>query len=367
MNAVKIAAVDVRPWDVPMRAPYRSAQRLTTTARNVLVTLRLDNGVTGYGESAPALYVTGETQDGVVGVIEAATRAGDLVGRGADEGRSWLADNLFRVNAPGAFGALEMALFDALARSENVPLFRFLGAPEDVVPSRATDLSLPLLPPTEAYQRAQEAHAQGYRALKIKIGGPSTDEDRARVQAVTGGAPSTRLRLDGNQGFATGEAAVRFFDTLGDNLAARVQLLEQPTPAGDDDALCFVAARVPCPVYADEAAKTPGDARRLLESQVCAGVVLKLAKSGISGTLAIARATAEAGGSCLFGCMMETRIGIAAALHVALVLGENIVPDLDLDGHLLVNDAELVQGDGLRQEGDVLHANPALPGLGLSA
>jgi len=345
-----------------MRAPYRSAQRLTTTAHNVLVTLHLDDGTTGYGESAPAHYVTGETQESVQVLAQ---RAGArLVGQTPEAAaRDLLADRLLD-NSPGARGALEIALADAEARAVGLPLFRFLGAPAGTVPRRATDLSLPILPPPEAFRRAAQAESDGYRALKIKVGSGDTAEDRVRVKAVAEGAPSASLRLDGNQGFSA-EAAVRFVDELGD-LAARVALLEQPTPAGDDDALRLVAARVPCPVYADEAVKTPGDARRLVSSRACAGVVLKLAKSGLSGTRAIAQTVGEAGGRCLFGCMMETRIGIGAALHLALALGPILVPDLDLDGHLLVNDTALVNGNGLRQERDTLVADGSMAGLGLT-
>ncbi len=345
-----------------MRAPYRSAQRLTTVARNVQVTLRLENGAAGYGESAPAFYVTGETQETVV--EKARALGATLVGRDANDARAILAAQVFTF--PGAGGALETALVDACARAAGQPLFRFLDALADTVPERATDLSLPLLAPGEAGQRAAEAAAQGYRALKIKVGGGDADQDRARVRAIARAAPNASLRLDGNQGFSTGDAAVRFLNGLGDDVAPRITLFEQPTPDGDDDALAFVAARAFCPVYADEAVKTPDDARRLLEKKACAGVVLKLAKSGLSGAAVIARAAGDAGGTCLFGCMMETRIGIGAALHLALALGEALVPYLDLDGHLLVNDSAHVMGDGFSQTGDVLRADPRAPGLGLS-
>lgn len=362
-TAVKVAAVRVQAWDVPMRAPYRSAQRLTTVARNVLVRVHLDMGSVGFGESAPAFYVTGETQETVAEAARAL--GGALVGRDADDARALLVAQVFRT--PGAAGALETALADACARAAGLPLFRFLGAPAGTVPERATDLSLPLLAPGEAGRRAAEAVAEGYRALKIKVGSGDANEDRARVRAVAHAAPDACLRLDGNQGFSTGDAAVRFLDGLGDDVAPhRITLFEQPTRAGDDDALAFVASRTFCPVYADEAVKTPEDARRLLEKGACAGVVLKLAKSGLSGAAAIARAAGDAGGTCLFGCMMETRIGIGAALHLALALGSVLVPDLDLDGHLLVNDATQVGGDSFSQSGDILRADPDAPGLGLS-
>lgn len=361
--ALPITAVDVWAWDVPMRAPYRSAQRLTTTAHNVLVRVGLQNGATGFGESAPATYVTGETQHTVLAAAQ--TLGAAIMGQSASDAATQLAEHVFA--SPGAAGALEIALADARARAAGLPLFRFLGAASNESPERATDLSLPLLPPNEARRQAEQAAWQGFRVLKIKVGGPDPAEDAARVRAVAAGAPAAQLRLDGNQGFDTGEAAVRFLDSLAPDLAGRIALFEQPTPAGSDAALAFVAARAFCPVYADEAVKTPGDARRLVASGACAGVVLKLAKSGLSGTEAIARATFAAGERCLLGCMMETRIGIGAALHLALALGETIVPDFDLDGHLLVNDTARVAGSGLYQSDDVLRADANAPGLGLVA
>jgi L-alanine-DL-glutamate epimerase-like enolase superfamily enzyme len=353
----RIARIGVARWDVLMRAPYRSAQRVTTTARNVLVTVTLEDGAVGYGESAPATYVTGETQESV---FEALTRYADALHAGS--GDCGAAFRALR-ESPGGWGAYSLAALDALARAHGVPLYRELngtaGGPTEMV----TDLSLPILPPDEAARRAAQAAADGFRALKVKVGGPDRDEDRARVQAVAAAAPGATLRLDGNQGFSA-EEAVAFVESLSE-LLPRVEMLEQPTKAGDD-AMAFVSARVPCPVFADESCHDAEDATRLIESGTCAGVVLKLAKSGVAGTLAIGRAAREAGGRCMFGCMMETRVATTAALHVALALGPETVPMLDLDGHLLVDDSARVTG-GLTQHGDVLRIDPALPGLGLTA
>jgi L-alanine-DL-glutamate epimerase-like enolase superfamily enzyme len=196
------------------------------------------------------------------------------------------------------------------------------------------------------------------------VGGGDLGEDIARVRAVAEAAPAAALRLDGNQGL-TPEQAVRLFDQLAP-LAGRIELLEQPTPAHDDASLAWVAVRVPVPVFADEAVKTPEDAARLIGSGACAGVVLKLAKSGLSGAAAIARTARAAGGRCLFGCMMETRVAVGAALHLALALGADAVPFLDLDGHLLVDDRAVVSG-GFSQAADTLRVDPDAAGLGLRA
>jgi o-succinylbenzoate synthase len=358
MNESTVSRIDARAWDVPMRAPYQSAQRLTTTAHNVLVTVTLGDGAVGYGESAPATYVTGETQASVLEAVRVAIPA--LVGQEAGAAAERLAGK--PAVTPGARGALETALLDAAARAAGVPLYRFLGGDAEAGTARATDLSLPILPPEEAAKRAEAAAREGFRALKIKVGGGDVAADEARVRAVAGAAPGAMLRLDGNQGLSA-EEAVNLYVALAD-LAPRIELFEQPTPAGDDAAMAFVQQKLPCPVLADESAHDAEDARRLIESGVCRGVVLKLAKSGLLETRRIAEAAHRAGGRCLFGCMMETRVGITAALHLAVALGPEFVPYLDLDGHLLVNDDDLVVGGVTRSE-DVLYIDEDAAGLGL--
>jgi len=360
---VNISRISAAAWDVPMRAPYRSAQRITTTARNVLVTVILADGTTGYGESAPATYVTGETQDSVVAALNAAIAAVSVTEATAAELLPRFAPHL--ATSPGGYSALTCALLDAEARAEGVPLYRKLypGAGPTSEPSWTTDLSLPILTPDEARVRAAQAASDGFRALKIKVGCGDPVEDEARVRAIAEAAPAAKLRLDGNQGF-TGESAVAFVDRLAD-LVHRIEMFEQPTKAGDDAAMGFVQRRIPIPVFADESVHHPEDVERLLGSLSCHGVVLKLAKSDPLTVVDIGLTVHVYGGMCLFGCMMETHIGISAALHAAIALGSGIVPMLDLDGHLLTNDAGLVNG-GFTQEGDVLTVAEGVVGLGVT-
>lgn len=360
-NEPTIQRIDVSPWNVPMRSPYRSAQRTTTVAQNVLIIVTLSNGVQGFGESAPAQYVTGETQESVVQSARALAQA--LMGENTHNAFNMLV--YAHAKGPGVKGVFEMALLDAQARMLGIPLYTLLGANNETLPERTTDLSLPLLSPDEAARRASEAASVGFDVFKIKVGGPDTGEDLARVQAVAQAVPNALLRLDGNQGFAP-DKAVQFVQSLG-NLVERVQLFEQPTKAGDDEALRHVHQNLPAtiPVFADEAVHNFRDASRLLQSGACGGVVLKVAKSGVAGTKTIAQSVRENGGRCMMGCMMETRIAIGAAFHLVLALGEKTVPYLDLDGTLLVRDEELVQG-GFTLTGNTLRADPSQPGLGIT-
>lgn len=355
----RITSVSAIPWNVPMRSPYRSAQRVTTVAQNVLVTVVLEDGSVGYGESAPARYVTGETQESVT---QAAHSTGELlVGLTPEEALKVVAVRL--TQDPGARGALEIALYDADCRAENLPLFAALNTLEHTpTTSLQTDISLPILPPEEAGLRAIDFATRGFRAFKIKVGSGDLAEDEARVRAVAQAAPNATLRIDGNQGF-TATSAVAFVERISD-LLPRLELFEQPTIAGDDISMFIVQSDIPIPVFADESVHHAEDAQHLISEGICRGIVLKLAKSGLVETAEIARVAHQSGGKCLFGCMMETRIGITAALHLAVALGSDIVPMLDLDGHMLVNDSELLSG-GLTQAQDMLSISPTVAGLGI--
>ncbi len=355
---MQIAKIEAYLWDILMRAPYRSAQRTTTVAHNVLVVLTLADGTTGYGESSPAAYVTGETQASVHRAVNLA--APRLVGRDATDATEIISEHLVAI--PGAISALEIALYDAMAHTAGMPLYQLMGGDSRITPERVTDLSLPLLPPREAGERASQAAADGFTTIKLKIGSTHR-QDIERVRAVAAAAPNVKLRLDGNQAFSP-EEAVRLIEDLAD-LTPRIELFEQPTRAEDEAALGFVQQRIPFPVFADESCHNQEDARRMIGEGICRGVVLKLAKSGLTGAYAIAQTVAAGGGKCLFGCMMETRVGIAAALHLTLALGPKVVPLLDLDGHLLVNDEAVVNG-GPRQDGERLIADASAPGLGLT-
>jgi L-alanine-DL-glutamate epimerase-like enolase superfamily enzyme len=353
--------IAVQLFNVPMRNPYRSAQRVTTIAQNVLVTVTMANGIEGYGESAPATYVTGETQQSVYEEIQRIAPA--LEKLTPEEALNFLENKNL---GAGTICALETAMSDVVAREAGVPLYQYLRhatSTEMLVLAHATDLSLPILPPDEAAIRAAQAANDGFRYLKIKVGSAEGAEvDRARVRAIAEAAPNAILRLDGNQGFDA-DGAARFIASITD-LLPRIELFEQPTPAEDEVQLALIQSRIPIPVYADESVHNAEDARRFIESGVCRGVVLKLAKSGLYETRRIAEAAHRAGGGCLFGCMMETRIGISAALHLVIALGSSIVYRLDLDGHLLVNDASLIDG-GLTQNRDTLYVAEGVVGLGL--
>jgi len=95
--------------------------------------------------------------------------------------------------------------------------------------------------------------------------------------------------------------------------------VEQPVPRWDLEGLALIAERASMPIMADESCFTDHEALALARRGSISILSLKLTKSGgLLGSLAIARVAEAAGMGCYVGCMIETSLGTAAYLHLAL-------------------------------------------------
>jgi len=351
---LEIIQLTAEPAVYPMKSPFESALRRSTSAENVLVTVTLAGGVRGYGEGSPADYVTGETPESVLATINSGAPA--LVGLDVARVRHWspIAREALG-NQPTANSAVEMALLDALTRSWGVPLWKYLGGATHEV---RTDLTVPISTAGLAGEIAAEAFGLGYRSLKIKVGGPNRDEDLERVRAVSAAAPGAWIRLDANQGFAADEALAFLRECQ--RLAIPVEMMEQPVPKADWDALAAVTRGSSVPVIADEAVIDAKAALRVATTGAAHGVNIKLAKAGLLGALQIIQIAQAAGLKLMLGCMLESLLGIGGALHLAC--GTGAFHYLDLDAHALIG----LKPTGLpfSQSGDLLRVDEREAGIG---
>ncbi len=346
---MRIVSIRAEAWTLPLAAPFVIAARTATEARNVRVTVTTNTGVVGLGASAPVGYVTGESVETVLTALAQARPS--LEGQSADD-----LEPLLRLaaalltDAPAARAGLEMAILDAWARGQGRSLWAHFGG---AFSRLTTDVTIPLVSPEEAARLAREAWADGFRALKLKVGDPDgPDADLARLAAVAAALPDVRLRVDANQAFAP-EAAVTFTRKLL-AMGASVELLEQPVAKEDVDGLKFVRREVNplgVPVFADEAARSVAEVRQLIERNVVDGMNVKLMKSGIGGALEIIALCRAAGKKLMLGCMLETGLGIAAAAQIAA--GTGAFDYLDLDSHRLLRPVPGLSG-GFAVDGEEL-------------
>ena len=174
-------------------------------------------------------------------------------------------------------------------------------------------------------------------------------------------APDAVVRLDANQAW-TPRQAVRILEQM-QSEGLDIELVEQPVKAHDIDGLRFVTANSPVPVMADESVFSPSDAFAIMQRHAADYINIKLMKcGGLSNALKIISAAEVYGVECMLGCMLEAKVSVTAAVHLACA--KRAITRIDLDGPALCS-ADPVTG-GAVFDGKHISVTDA-PGLGISA
>ena len=328
---MRITRFDAWLVNLKLAEPYTVAYEHIDHAPNIFVRIETDKGSFGLGCVNPDEPICGETPQSVLEALDGPARE---VLIGADPRYiTRLGERLRKLlpAAPGARASIDMALYDLLSRRSGLPIYQLLGAYRDRI---VTSVTIGILDEAETVRRAKDLAAQGFRALKLK-GGQDADDDIARVLAVRHAVGNRiALRFDANQGFDVSES-LRFIEAT---RSAGLELVEQPTPRYALEELASVTRKAPLPIMADESLMGLRDAFRIARGGLADMVNVKLMKcGGIGPAMAIASVARSARLEVMVGCMDESALGIAAALHFALA--HPAVAYADLDGHLdLVDD-----------------------------
>jgi L-alanine-DL-glutamate epimerase-like enolase superfamily enzyme len=322
--------LSIRRESWPLAKPF-SISRGTKTHAEVVVAEIVDGGNHGRGEGVPYPRY-GESVEGVMAQAEGVA---DAIAAGAEPAQ------LQRLLPAGAArNAIDCALWDLRAKTELVPIWRLVGldAPGAVKTAYTLSLDAP-----EAMGRAAAENA--FRPLlKLKLtGGP---DDLERVRAVRAGAPQAKLIVDANEAWTAED-----FASLAPPLAELgVALIEQPLPAGKDEALARLPR--PVPVCADESCHVAADLDALAGKYDAVNVKLDKA-GGLTEAVALVKAAKTRGFRVMVGCMVGTSLAMAPAMILA-----SEADFVDLDGPLLLaRDRQ----PGLRYEGSTLF--PPKPNL----
>ena len=338
-DTMKITQVRLALLTAPLRVPFRTALREVSKVEDIVVELHTSEGIVGRGEAPPTAAVTGET----IGSISSAILehiGPALVGKNVEH-----LDNLLAaidrsiVGNSSAKAAVEIAVWDLYAQSCGLPLYRLLGGG---INHLETDITISVNDPETMAKDTEDAVRKGYSTLKIKVGeNPSLDLER--LSAVRKAAPDAVIRIDANQAWKPRQAVQILENMQAEGL--NIELVEQPVKARDIEGLEFVTANSPVPVMADESMFSPQDALTVMQRHAADFVNIKLMKcGGISNALRIAAAAEIYGVECMIGCMLEAKVSVTAAVHLACA--KNIITRVDLDGPALCS-ADPVAGGAI--------------------
>ena len=354
---MKITDIELGMLRVPLKTPFKTALRTVDTVEDIVVLVRTDSGHTGHGEAPPTAVITGDTHGSIVEAIERHIKP-RLIGQDISNLNHicGLIQNSMERNT-SAKAAVEIAVYDLWGQLHGAPLYQMLGGGDPVI---TTDITISVDHIDKMVADSIAAVDRGFDSLKIKVG-KDIGLDIERVKAIHAAVEGRALlRLDANQGW-TAKQAVYAMHALED-AGVQLELLEQPVKAADIEGLKYVTERVHTPVMADESVFGPSQVFDLIQRRAADIINIKLMKTGgISNAVRVADIAALYGVQCMIGCMLESAISVAAAVHLAVAKADAITK-VDLDGPSLSR-FNPVQGGVVFNESEITITDA--PGLGI--
>jgi L-alanine-DL-glutamate epimerase-like enolase superfamily enzyme len=324
---MKIKKVTVFRENLELTRPYTIAYETFTHAENLFVHLETDTGLMGIGAGSPAEDVTGENIESCeLALNEHACAL--FEGMALSDVFSMLKTMETKMAAtPAAMAAMDIALHDLMGKALNRPLVEILG---QVHTSMPTSITIGIKSLDEMLAEADEYTGRGFRILKVKTG-MDVDQDIERVCRLKDHVNAdVRIRVDANQGYDVDQYKKFLAGTKG----TRLEFVEQPLHVDNTAAMAELSEEERNFSMADESLLKPADAYDLIHPPQPFGLFnIKLMKcGGIAPGLEIARIARRCSIGLMWGCMDESRVSIAAALHAAFA--SPATRYLDLDGSL---------------------------------
>ncbi|MDA8126891.1 MAG: hypothetical protein M0009_17105 [Deltaproteobacteria bacterium] len=325
---MRISDIDLFIYDAPFTFGYHSSHLLRLQADSIIVAVRFDNGLTGYGESVPRPYVTGESPASVKALFEKIVIP-SLIGREVEsladverllEELKQECDRCGIREIQSALGAADIALLDALGKLRGAPVCKLLGP--EVRRHIPWSIVIPMLPEAIIRKYHKGISSVSFESIKIILD-RNEDQNEARVSLIRelfGGGISVRVEANGH--WTREEAHANLKRLKGYGLAA----VEQPVAKDDMVGLREIREAYGIPVIVDESMCGLEDAEELISQKACDILNIKISKVG--GLLAAGRIAARAaaqGVPCLLGSHVgETSVMTSAALHF-LVTAPNLL------------------------------------------
>jgi len=231
--------------------------------RDAVIVKVVAGGITGWGEAHH-----GRCPGAIAHLINTTLRqlvtgmdASDTVGVWNKVYRMQLASHGMGAAAALALSGIDLALWDIRGKAVGWPVYKLLGGAARDVPAYAGGISLGYQPPKELVAEAAKFVAQGYRALKLRVG-DRPDRDLMRVQAVREAfGDDITILVDANTGYRVEDVrqVMPGFEEAG------VGWLEEPFPPHDYHSYGLAARFGSVPLAAGENHFTRFEFNRVLE------------------------------------------------------------------------------------------------------
>lgn len=351
---MKITDIRIGEISVPLKTPFKTALRTVNSVEDIIVEIHTDTGHVGYGEAPPTGVITGDTKGSIIGALKEHIIK-NIMGMDIENFEDiMLKLDKSVIKNSSAKAAVDIALYDLYGQLYNAPLYKLLGGHRKEI---ITDITISVNDPEEMARDSIDAINRGFETLKIKVGKDAA-RDIERMKAIRKAVGyDVKLRIDANQGWKPKEAvkALRKMEDEG----LDIEFVEQPVVAHDIEGMKYVTDNVSIPVLADESVFSPEDALTILQSRAADFVNIKLMKTGgLHNALKICSVAEIYGVECMIGCMLEAKVSVNAAVHLAAA--KSIITKIDLDGPVLCSEDPVEGGAVFNEYKITLNDDPGL-------
>lgn len=351
---MKITDITVKSVSLKMTKPLKVTFGEIDTVKSLILVIHTDADIVGVGEACPFEPVTGEslaTELAALPVLIQAVYGQDPIN----------IENIHRLMNDTIIGhtalkaGIDMALYDILGKRTNLPVYKLLGGSNNHI---ITDITISINDSKTMAADAKNYVDQGFTQLKVKAG-LNPEQDEEAIQAIFDKiGDAAVLKIDANQGWSP-KKTIQVMNRFS---GSRLEIVEQPLPAWQTNANSLIRGEISQGLMLDESVHSSHDAFKVLQNESADVINIKLMKSsGIFDAEAINRLAEAAGIPCMIGCMAESRLGIAAAVHFAAA-HEN-VKYCDLDSFMMLDEQGWLTG-GFTRKGEMLTLTEE-PGLGI--
>lgn len=328
----KIKDVELKYVLSDLKAPFKTALREISVIESIYVFVHTDDGMIGVGEAVPTPVITGDTVEGIVAAIKWISAR--LIDQSLNPSLLQVIQQSLVGNS-SAKAAMDMAMYDLLAKEKKVPLYAYLNSNYS---SLETSHTVSLNQVETMVSDAKLYTQMGFKALKVKLGNDIA-LDQSRIFNIHHAVPNESLSIDANQGWNEDETKLMIGFLKDKNI--HIDVLEQPVYRKEYDAMHRLNKKSDIPIMADESLFDPYDAKRLSQLGIHLFNIKLMKSGGIFPGLSIAKIALENGGKCMVGSMMETHVSLTAAYHFACAIGAYKV---DFDAPFMLKEKRISGG-----------------------
>ncbi|KAL1824760.1 hypothetical protein ACET3Z_011538 [Daucus carota] len=332
---VIVVHAEIKDLGVSLSSPFTCTALWARNIRNFAIRIQLANGGVGWGEAPTVSPMAVEEPLAMAKIAETC----DFLKRSPNMSLGSLLEQIGRIMPGHAYASvragMEMALIDAVAYSIGMPLWKVFGGASNTI---ITNITIPMAGPFRSAQLASDYRGQGYDTLKVKVGENLIAAIHV-LQAIRRAHPDCSFIIDAN-GRYTSAGAIQLLQELHEMKLTPV-LFEQPVHRDDWEGLGrvtqFAKEKYGILVAADESCCDIADARKIVERKLANVINIKLAKLGVLGALEVIELARSSGLHLMMSAMVESRLSICFAGHLAAGLACFKFIDLDAPLHLTEN------------------------------